>query len=68
MAGNIQSLNLNQLQAKLQEYQIAVKGLFTNANEARNGLISMKDFWTGRRMNAVLEKYNSISKTFYKSR
>lgn len=65
MAGNIQNLNLNQLQAKLQEYQAAVKGLFANANEARNGLISMKDFWTGQRMNAVLEKYNSINKTLY---
>ena len=65
MAGNIQNLNLNQLQSKIQEYTSAVKGLFTSVDETRKGLIHMKDFWTGKRMNAVLEKYNSVSKTLY---
>ena len=64
MAGNIQNVNIAQLRAKCEEYKDKVAWIQSSMSEVEMGMQSIKMHWTGKRMNAVLEKYNSLSKNF----
>ena len=64
MAGNIQNVSLAQLKVKSEEYMEKVRWIQSNMSEVDMGIASFRLHWTGKRMNAVIEKYNSVNNTF----
>ena len=64
MAGNIQNVNIAQIKAKCEEYKEKVRWIQSSMSEVEMGIQSLRMHWTGKRMNAVIEKYNSVNKNF----
>lgn len=65
MAGNIQNLNLKQLESKINEYSAEVKNIQENLKNVYQSFITMKQYWTGKQMNNVIGQYNNECDEFY---
>ena len=63
MAGNIQNVNIALLKAKYEDYCQKVNEIGGDFHRVYIGVLNLDTFWTGKRVNAIIEKYNSVSKT-----
>lgn len=61
MAGNIQQLSITKLNEKSHEYGTAATSLYESVKSIVESIKGLENYWTGRRMNSIVEKYNSIS-------
>ena len=59
MAGNIQNLSLAQLKNNYETYRSKVTNIRDNLYDIYMGILTLTTNWTGRRMNAIIEKYNT---------
>ncbi len=59
MAGNIQNLSLSQLRSNYETYRGKVNNIRDNLYDIYMGIFTLTVNWTGKRMNAIIEKYNN---------
>lgn len=62
MAGNIQGLSLAQLDEVRTRYNQTLQNIRTTLNNVTSEFQNLKNSWTGKRMNAVIDKYNEANK------
>ena len=67
MAGNIQNVDMGQLNLILNEYINNCQRLNVQTGMVEETLKSMRQYWTGKRMNAILNVWNSMNVTIYES-
>ncbi len=63
MAGNIQNVNFPKMGERVANYIIRVRSIGTNLKDIKQGIFSLRNYWTGKRMNAIIEKYNSVNQS-----
>ena len=59
MAGNIQNVNLAILKSEIASYYNITKNLQTSAENLCVHLINIKNFWTGKRINTIINLWNN---------
>ena len=67
MAGNIQNVNIAQIGEKYAEYSSKLTTLCNDFKKVYSEINNLRAYWTGKRMNAIIEKYNSVSKRMLES-
>ena len=62
MAGNIQSMSFSKLSSRLHDYIVKVLKIKESLLDVHHSISTLRTYWTGKRMNAVIDTYNSVNK------